>query len=137
MRTCRPLYPLIFLVLASACRPPLNGPPSAGRESLASRVADRLVATGSYRDAEKVLLKERARGEEGRARLLLDALLQRQDPIWQAEFLHQLADVPRPERVPYVEQQLGLEPYPPLLYSSGALPALRRVAMALAGQGLV
>lgn len=137
MRTCSPFWAFVFLTVLSACRPPLR-PISAGQpEGLSARVADALVATGTYRDAEAVLLAERARGEEGRGRLLLDALLLRQDPVWQAEFLHQLGDVARPERAPYIEQQLGLEPYPPLLYSSAAPQRLRRVAQALAGRGLV
>src|SRR5438874_1213060 len=113
--SCRAFCAFVFLAvpvtlplalpvaLIAACHPPMKPLGKLREDSLPARIAEVMAATGTYRDAEAVLLAERARGEEGRARLLLAALLQRHDPVWQAEFLHDLADIVRPERVPYVE----------------------------------
>lgn len=110
----------------------------AGTEDvLLHRLAERMTATGTFSEAEEILVKERARGEEGRARMLAQVLFLRTDPLVRAELLGRLSDVPRPADVPYIDQQLGLEPDPPYLSSSAAPRALKHLAQALAGQGLL
>jgi hypothetical protein len=129
------LLPLPFTL--SGCHPPSRTASLERGDSLPQRVARRLAETGRLRDAERVLLAERARGEEGRARLLMEVLWTYADAAWRTDLLSRLSDIQRPDRPPWIEQELGLEPHPPLLSSSAAPEALARIASALSGQGFL
>ncbi len=104
---------------------------------LVQRLSRRLVATKTLSDALEVLGRERARGEEGRTRLLLEALWVNDDPLFREDLLNRLLDTPRPTRPPYVDLELGLEESPPALSSVAAPGALSNLGEALSGEGLV
>lgn len=125
----------LMAVFQGGCHPPARLGDT--RDTLLAQLGRRLLSPGPRRAAERLVRAEKARGEETRAQVLWDALYLQEVESTRTDLLNRLLDVQRPERPPYIDQLLGLEPHPPLLYSTADRAALMQVAQALRGGGIL
>lgn len=149
----RGLALVLLLCVAGCLTGPFSQRPASDPSAASSSGAERLVSQGApgalsgpalrerlgevlstgagFSALQSLLTREKARGEEARGLLLLEALFATSDGQGRDPLLLAVADVTRPQRVGYLDQQLGLTPTPTELFSSAAPAALRTLATAL------